>query len=190
MLALNVYVHPLAVVEPGAKIGAHTKVWHHTQVRSGAIIGRGCVLGKGVYVDSGAVIGDFCKVQNNVSLYTGVTLGDRVFVGPSVVFTNDRAPRASNASWQVVSTTVENGASIGANATIMCGIKVGIYALIAAGSVVVKDVEAHELVAGNPARHIGWVCACGKTIARRDARPLLLSCPEHQLDDKDRATDA
>jgi UDP-2-acetamido-3-amino-2,3-dideoxy-glucuronate N-acetyltransferase len=109
------------------------------------------------------------KIQNNVSVYRGVTIEDEVFVGPSAVFTNDRVPRAVSDDWAVVPTTVRRGASIGANATLVCGIEVGAYALVAAGSVVTRDVAPNEVVAGNPARRLGWVCACGATVDR-DAR--------------------
>lgn len=154
-------VHDSAIVEDGAEIGPGTRIWHHGHVRSGAVIGAGCNLGKNVFVDSGAVVGDRVKIQNNVSVYNGVTLGDDVFVGPSAVFTNDLFPRAAGEAWEVVATRVESGASIGANATIVCGVVVGSHALIGAGAVVTRDVPARALVVGNPARVIGWVCECG-----------------------------
>lgn len=160
------FVHETAIVETGAIVGDGTRVWHHSQVRTGAAIGRECVLGKNVFVDTGVSVGDRVKIQNNVSVYAGVHLEDEVFVGPSAVFTNDRAPRAVGADWQVVATTVRRGASVGANATVICGIEVGEWAMVAAGAVVTRDVAAHELVAGNPARRIGWVCRCGDVLAR------------------------
>ena len=171
--------HP-TVIEPGAQIGADTRVWHHAHVRAGAVIGSGCVLGKNVFVDAGAVIGDRCKIQNNVSVYTGVVLGSDVFVGPSAVFTNDLRPRASVAEWTVTPTAVHDGASIGANATIVCGTVLGRSAMVAAGSVVTRDVAPHQLVAGNPARHHGWVCACGEVVSRAAERPADLRCPAHR----------
>jgi UDP-2-acetamido-3-amino-2,3-dideoxy-glucuronate N-acetyltransferase len=164
----SVLIHPTAVVEADATIGAGTRVWHHAHVRSGAIVGADCVLGKNVYVDDGAVVGDRCKIQNNVSVYSGVRLGDEVFVGPSVVFTNDLYPRAHNPDWEIIDTVVRRGASIGANATLVCGITVGAWATIAAGSVVIGDVADHELVAGNPAKRLGWVCRCGRTLERTE----------------------
>lgn len=170
------FVHESAYVEDGASIGAGTKVWHHGHIRTGAVVGEGCVLGKNVFVDGGAVVGDRCKIQNNVSVYSGVTVEDEVFVGPSAVFTNDLFPRATNADWQVVPTVVRRGASIGANATIVCGTEVGGWALVAAGSVVTRSVEAHALVAGNPARRLGWVCRCGTVVSREAARPDSLWC--------------
>lgn len=169
-------VHGTAVVEPGARIGNGTSVWHHAHVRSGAVIGSDCVLGKNVYVDSGAVVGDRVKIQNNVSVFVGVSIGDDVFVGPSAVFTNDLVPRAFNVDWKITPTTVEDGASIGANATIVCGTTLGEYSMVAAGAVVTRDVHAHELVAGCPARHMAWVCRCGDVISRETERPSSLEC--------------
>jgi acetyltransferase-like isoleucine patch superfamily enzyme len=166
-------------VEDGAEIGPGTKIWHHVHVRGGARIGTDCVLGKNVFVDASAVVGDRCKVQNNVSIYSGVTLGDDVFVGPSAVFTNDLRPRAQATDWQITPTVVDSGASIGANATIVCGNRIGPYAMVAAGSVVTKDVRAHELVAGNPARHLGWVCDCGEVVSRERDVPDELRCHRH-----------
>jgi acetyltransferase-like isoleucine patch superfamily enzyme len=168
--------HETAVVEDGATIGEGTRIWHHSHIRSGAHIGSDCVLGKNVYVDAGAVIGDRVKVQNNVSVFTGVTLEDEVFVGPSAVFTNDRVPRAQNPEWVVVPTLVRQGASIGANATVVCGHTVGPWAMVAAGAVVTHDVAPQELVAGNPARRLGWVCRCGDVISRSADRPDDMRC--------------
>jgi UDP-3-O-[3-hydroxymyristoyl] glucosamine N-acyltransferase len=172
-------VHPTAIVEDGADVGSGTSVWHHAHVRSGARVGSDCVLGKNVYIDTQAVVGDRCKVQNNVSVYHGVTIGDDVFVGPSATFTNDLVPRAFNAEWQIVETHVHDGASIGANATIVCGVTLGQYSMVAAGATVTRDVAAHQLVAGTPARHLGWVCRCGKVVSRdavTPARPLCEDC--------------
>lgn len=157
-------IHPTAVIEDGAIVGAGTKVWHHAHIRSGAFIGAGCTIGKNVFVDAGVSVGDGSKVQNNVSVYTGVIIEDHVFVGPSVVFTNDRIPRADAESWDVVSTLVRSGASIGANATLICGITVGVRAMVGAGSVVTHSVPDHTLVIGNPARAVGRVCVCGRRL--------------------------
>ena len=164
-----VFVHPTADIEDGARIGAGTKVWRLAHVRSTARIGTDCVIGRNVFVDADVVIGDRVKVQNNVSVYKGVTLEDEVFVGPSAVFTNDFRPRAQNPDWQVTPTLVRHGASIGANATLVCGVEVGRYAMIAAGSVVTRDVAPHQLVAGNPARPKGWVDARGEVVSRDPA---------------------
>jgi UDP-2-acetamido-3-amino-2,3-dideoxy-glucuronate N-acetyltransferase len=156
------YAHPTAIVESDA-IGEGTRIWHFAHVREGSKVGRNCSLGKSVYIDSGAVIGDNVKIQNFVSVYKGVTVEDDVFIGPSATFTNDLYPRAF--IWDegnVVPTRV--CASIGANATIICGITVGEYAMIGAGSVVAEDVPPHALILGSPARQKGWVCRCNRRL--------------------------
>jgi UDP-2-acetamido-3-amino-2,3-dideoxy-glucuronate N-acetyltransferase len=174
--APEVRIHPTAIVESGALIGDGSSVWHHAHVRDGARVGSGCVLGKNVYVDTQAMIGDRCKIQNNVSVYHGVRIGNDVFVGPSATFTNDLVPRAFNADWKIVETTVRDGASIGANATIVCGVTLGEYSMVAAGATVTRDVADHQLVAGTPARHLGWVCRCGTVVSRDTVAPAELSC--------------
>ena len=164
------YVHPSAEVADDVVLGENTKVWHLVQIRSGAQIGSECVFGRGVFVDTQVVIGNRVKVQNYVSIYHGVTIEDGVFVGPHVVFTNDKFPRAVNPDgtlkagddWTISPTRICQGASLGANATIVCGITIGRWAMIGAGSVVTKDVPNHGLVVGNPARLIGYVCKCGQ----------------------------
>lgn len=148
------FIHPTAIIDPSAQIGGATKIWVNVQVREGVRIGRNCVLSKDVYVDHGVSIGDECKIQNSVSIYNGVTLEDGVFVGPNACFSNDRVPRARNSDWEVTKTVVQRGASIGANATIVCGITIGEYAMIAAGSVVTRDVEAYSIYGGCPAKKI------------------------------------
>lgn len=175
-------VHPTAIVEIGASIGANSAIWHHSHVRAGARIGSSCVVGKNVYVDTGVVVGDRVKIQNNVSLYNGVTLGDDVFVGPAAVFTNDLVPRAFNAHWTITSTAVQRGASIGANATIVCGTTLGEYSMVGAGTVATRDVQPYQLVAGNPARHLGWVCRCGTVVSRDRARPQFTVCADCAVD--------
>ena len=157
----EVTIHPSAVVAPGASLGAGTKVWVNVQIREDTIIGCNCIISKDAYIDNGVRIGDGVKVQNGVSVYAGVTLEDRVFVGPNATFTNDRVPRAFSEDWQVMPTVIKMGASIGANATIVCGITVGEYAMVAAGSVVTKDVAPHSLVMGNPAHHVCYVDESG-----------------------------
>lgn len=155
-------VHPLAVVEDGARLGPGTRVWHFAHVRKGAIVGANCIIGKDAYVDTEVILGDGCKVQNGANLYRGLTLGNKVFVGPAAQFTNDLFPRAE--LWddsRLVRTTVKDGASIGSNATVVCGITIGTYATVGAGAVVTKDVPNHGLVLGNPARLRGFVCPCG-----------------------------
>ena len=158
-------VHPSAIVEPGASIGAYTRIWHRSHVRSGSVIGEGCTIGFAVYVDADTVVGNRCKIQNHTSIYRGVTLEDDVFVGPQVTFTNDHYPRAFSTDWDVAATVVRRGASIGANATIRCGLEIGMFALVACGAVVTRDVPAHALVVGVPARIEGWVCYCGRPLA-------------------------
>ena len=169
-------VHPTAEIEQGAEIGAGTRVWHHVHVREGARIGSGCTFGRNVFVDAGVRIGDRVKVQNNVSVFRGVTLDDEVFVGPSAVFTNDRFPRAVSPDWEVVETRVRRGASIGANATLVCGVVIGEYAVVAAGAVVTRSVRPHQIVMGTPARHYGWACACGRVSSLATVPPVDLRC--------------
>jgi UDP-2-acetamido-3-amino-2,3-dideoxy-glucuronate N-acetyltransferase len=147
------WAHPTAVVDRGAQIGAATKIWHFCHVMAGARIGARCVLGQNVFVAGGAQVGDGCKLQNNVSVYDGVTLADQVFVGPSAVFTNVRTPRAAiDRRSELVPTRVGRGATIGANATVVCGVTIGDHAFVAAGAVVTRDVPPFSVVAGNPAR--------------------------------------
>jgi UDP-2-acetamido-3-amino-2,3-dideoxy-glucuronate N-acetyltransferase len=162
----DAYVHPTAIVEVGAVMADGVKVWHHCHVREGASIGSGTQLGKNVYVDAGVTIGARCKVQNNVSVYAGVSIADDVFVGPSVVFTNDLRPRAFDPDWTISPTAIGRGASLGANSTIVCGTTLHASCMVAAGSVVTRDVQDHALVRGNPARHVGWVCTCGAVVSR------------------------
>ncbi len=171
-----VFHHETAVVEAGSKVGAGTRIWHHSHVRSASRIGCDCVIGKNVYIDAEAVVGDRCKIQNNVSVYHGVTIGDDVFVGPAATFTNDLVPRAFSMDWVITPTVVGNGASIGANATVVCGTTLGAYCMVAAGATVTRDVAPHQLVAGTPARHLGWVCICGTVVSREATPPDVLLC--------------
>ncbi len=173
---MQAFIHETASVEPGVILGNDTKIWHHSQIRTDAQIGPSCVLGKNVFVDFEVQIGTGCKIQNNVSVFHGVTIADDVFVGPAATFTNDLVPRAFASDWSVTTTHVSKGASIGANATIVCGTRLGEYCMVGAGSVVTKSVESHSLVVGNPARPIGWVCACGQLITRSSERPSDLQC--------------
>ncbi len=160
----NVFIHPTATVADGAVIGDGTKVWINVQIREASEIGRDCIVSKDVYIDHGVKIGDRCKIQNSVSVYTGVTLGDEVFVGPNVAFTNDRVPRANNPDWKITPTRIETGASLGANSTIVCGIVIGEYAMVAAGSVVTRDVPPFTLVMGNPARAVARIDRAGNRV--------------------------
>lgn len=168
------WAHATALVDPPASIGDGTKVWHFAHVMAGARIGAGCSLGQNVFVGARGVIGDRCKIQNNVSVYDDVVLGDDVFVGPSAVFTNVVNPRAFVVRKdEYRRTEVEDGVSIGANATIVCGYRLGAYCFVAAGAVVARDVAPYALVAGVPARRIGWICKCGVSLGKpKKARPL------------------
>lgn len=160
---LSYFVHESSYVDDGATVGAGTKIWHFCHVQSGAHIGEGCSLGQNVNVANNVIVGDRCKIQNNVSLYEGVELAEGVFCGPSCVFTNDLTPRAlyPKGAANYVKTKVGHGASIGANATIVCGHTIGEWAMIGAGAVVATNVPAHALMLGVPAKQRGWVCECG-----------------------------
>jgi UDP-2-acetamido-3-amino-2,3-dideoxy-glucuronate N-acetyltransferase len=185
-MSANVKIHPTADVSPEAEIGEGTRIWHQSQVCAGAVIGRNCILGKGVYIDAGVHIGNNVKVQNGISIYHGVTLEDGVFCGPNCVFTNDVSPRAINPDgslktamdWQVRPTLVQLGASIGANATIICGVTIGRWAMIGAGAVVSHSVPDYGLVYGNPARLQGYICPCGYKLVRKNADTMV--CPNCQ----------
>lgn len=158
------YIHPTANVSEHAQIGENTKVWINVQIREGVRIGANCIVSKDVYIDQDVSIGSNCKIQNSVSVYKGVTIEDRVFVGPNVAFTNDRVPRAFNTGWKITPTLVCEGASLGANSTIVCGVEIGKFAMVAAGSVVTKNVPPHALVMGSPARVYAYVCECGNKL--------------------------
>ena len=159
------FVHESSYVDEGCKIGKGTKIWHFSHIQSGAKIGSNCSMGQNVNVSNNVRIGNGCKLQNNVSVYEGVELEDDVFCGPSCVFTNVTAPRAHFPVHGVYAKTlVKEGASLGANCTIVCGHTIGKSALIGSGAVVTKDVKDYALMAGVPARQIGWVCECGKRL--------------------------
>jgi UDP-2-acetamido-3-amino-2,3-dideoxy-glucuronate N-acetyltransferase len=172
------WAHATAVIDRGARIGPGTKIWHFCHVMPGARIGARCVLGQNVFVAATAVIGDGCRIQNNVSVYDGVTLANDVFVGPSAVFTNVRNPRAKlDRRAEIAPTVVDRGASIGANATVVCGLTIGAYAFVAAGAVLTRDVPAHAVVVGVPARRTGWICRCGSTVSKARRATRCPACP-------------
>jgi UDP-2-acetamido-3-amino-2,3-dideoxy-glucuronate N-acetyltransferase len=163
-------IHPTAIVDEGARIGDGTRVWHWTHICAGAVIGGGCSFGQNVFVGNQVSIGNNVRVQNNVSVYDGVTLEDDVFCGPSMVFTNVINPRAHvSRKHEYRPTRVRRGASIGANATVICGVSIGEYAFIGAGAVVTRDVPAYALVVGSPGRRIGWMCQCGTRLPAAEA---------------------
>ncbi|HIC98526.1 MAG TPA: N-acetyltransferase [Pyrodictiaceae archaeon] len=173
------FIHPLAVVEEDVEIGEGTRIWHFAHIRKGAKIGRNCNIGKGVYIDVNVEIGNNVKVQNGVSIYQGVKVEDDVFLGPHMTFTNDLYPRAFNKNWKLIPTLVKKGASIGAHATIVCGVTIGEYAMVGAGAVVTRDVPPFGLVYGNPARLKGFVCYCGrklKEIINEDNEGIIFKC--------------
>lgn len=164
----SIFIHPTAVVSKNSTIGPRTKVWINVQIRENSIVGSDCILSKDVYIDHSVHIGDRCKIQNSVSIYNGVSIGDDVFVGPNACFTNDKVPRAFNKDWKITPTIIGNGVSIGANATIVCGVVIGEYAMIAAGSVVTKNVQPYSLVMGNPARMISKIDIQGNRVEEVD----------------------
>ena len=175
------FVHELAVVDDGAKIGKDTRIWHFAHVRSSAEIGSRCNIGKGVYIDADVKIGNGVKIQNGVSVYHGVTIEDDVFCGPHMTFTNDLYPRAFGESWEVSKTLVKQGASIGAHAVIICNRVLGEYCMVGSGAVVTHDVPNYGLVVGNPARLVGFVCKCGrplKTIVTETEIAVEFQCSE------------
>jgi acetyltransferase-like isoleucine patch superfamily enzyme len=168
------FVHPTAHVEDAVVLGDGTRVWHQAQVRTRAKIGARCIIGKGAFVDFDVIIGDDTKLQNYACIYHGVTLGRGVFVGPHVVFTNDMRPRSTDPNfgmlkdgdWEVGETVVEDGAAIGANSTILPNVRIGKWAMVAAGSIVTRDVEPYALVVGSPARFVGFLCPCGRKVQK------------------------
>lgn len=173
---MNYYVHPSAVVDEGCEIGDHVKIWHFSHIMPGCKIGDSCNIGQNCVIFPEVVLGRNVKIQNNVSVYTGVTCGDDVFLGPSCVFTNVINPRSAvNRRGQYSRTHVGKGATIGANATIVCGHDIGPYAFIGAGAVVTRDVPAYALVIGNPARQTGWMSEHGHKLSFKDGRA---KCPE------------
>lgn len=173
---MSFFKHDTAIVDERVSIGDGTKIWHWTHICSGAKIGKNCVLGQNVYIGPNVVIGDDVKIQNNVSVYSGITIENDVFIGPSAVFTNVINPRASiERKHEFRSTLVKQGATVGANATIVCGNTLGAFCLVGAGAVITKNVSAHALVYGAPAEQKGWVSKKGITLSFQDKQA---TCPE------------
>jgi UDP-2-acetamido-3-amino-2,3-dideoxy-glucuronate N-acetyltransferase len=171
------WAHETAIVDAGARIGAGTRVWHWVHVCAGARIGENCVLGQNVFVGNKVVIGNNVRIQNNVSVYDDVTLEDDVFCGPSMVFTNVINPRSHvSRKDEYLRTLVRRGASIGANATVVCGHEIGEYAFVGAGAVVTRDVPGYALVVGSPAKRIGWMCRCGERLAGKTGTVACTAC--------------
>lgn len=195
MIDPSARVHPTADLEDDVTVGPRTSIWHRAQVRRGATIGAECVIGRDAFVDEGVVLGDRVKIQNGALVYHGVTVEAGVFIGPGAILTNDRFPRAITATgdlaraddWTVSPITLRFGSSVGAGAVVVAGVDVGRFATVGAGAVVTRPVPDHALVVGNPARRIGWVCACGQRLidpAIDAPAPALLSagadiaCPQ------------
>lgn len=183
-------IHPTADIEAGVDVGPRTTIWHRAQVRERARIGADCVIGRDAFIDKGVVLGDRVKVQNGALVYHGVTVEDAVFIGPGAILTNDRFPRAVSATgdlarpddWAVSPVLLRAGCSIGAGAIVIAGNAVGPFATVGAGAVVTRDVPGHALVAGNPARRLGWVCACGRRLLDSTGHPAPAAFERYAID--------
>ena len=180
------FVHESSYIDENVEIGEGTRIWYFNHILKDARIGRNCIIGQNVSIESGVTIGDRCKIQNNVSIYKGVVLEEEVFCGPSCVFTNVYNPRAFiERKAEFRPTLVKRGATIGANATIVCGATIGRYALVGAGAVVKSDVPDYAIVAGVPARQIGWACKCGTTLKFGNGKAVCAYCAnEYRLEDE------
>jgi len=178
VIVTNVYVHPTAIVDKNVSLGNGTQIWHFVHIMNGAKIGKECLLADFVHVDKDVKIGNNVKLENRATIYRGVTIEDKVFVGPHVTFTNDLYPRSFNKDWKISPTIVKEGSSIGAMSVIVCGVTIGKYALVGAGSVVTTDIPSHALVYGNPARIRGFVCRCGRKLheKRKKENCVLMTC--------------
>lgn len=171
------YIHETSLLAPNSKIGKNTRIWQFCNIMSDVIIGEDCNIGQNVFIESGVKLGNKVKVKNNISIYQGVICEDGVFLGPNCVFTNVINPRSFiEKKEEIQETKLGEGATVGANATILCGHKIGKYAMIGAGSVVTKDVGDYELVVGNPAKKIGYVCQCGETLTQSNQGYLCACC--------------
>lgn len=190
MIDPSARVHASADLEDDVTVGAGTSIWHRAQVRRGATIGCDCVIGRDVFIDEGVTIGDRVKIQNLALVYHGVTVGNGVFIGPGAILTNDRHPRAMTATgslaraddWEVSPIHLADGSSIGAGAVVVAGCDVGLFGMVGAGAVVTRHVPAHALVAGSPARVIGWVCACGHRLNDSTGHPAPATRERYAID--------
>ena len=190
MIHPSARVHASADVEGEVNVGPGTRIWNRAQVRSGATIGADCIIGRDAYVDAGVRIGDRVKIQNGALLYQGVSVEDGVFIGPGAIFTNDRFPRAITATgdlartgdWEIAPVLLRHGCSIGAGAVIVGGVDVGTFATVGAGAIVTRDVPGYALVAGNPARRLGWVCACGHRLNDSAGHPAPAQPERYAVD--------
>ncbi len=175
---MSYFKHEKAIVHPEAEIGEGTRLWANTNIQQGATIGKDCNICDGSFVESGAIVGNHVTVKHHVSIFDGVTIEDDVFIGSNIAFINDRYPRSNNGGeWTLEKTTVKEGATLGSNVVILCGLSVGRYAVVGAGSVVTKDVDDYTIVGGNPARQMGYACVCGKKLDKE----LSCSCGKKYL---------
>lgn len=179
----GIFVHPTAEVSEKASIGEGTKIWHGCHIRENAKIGTHCVLSKDVYIDQDVQIGNRVKIQNGVSVYKGVTIEDDAFLGPHCVFTNDLRPRSSSTSWKIIPTQIRKGASVGAGSVIVCGVDLGSYCMVGAGTVVTKSIPPHALVVGNPGKIVGYVCVCGQKLETQGIPRDIFLCPACKVRD-------
>ncbi len=159
---MNYFKHEKAIVEEGAQVGEGTRIWAFTHIQAGAIIGKNCNICEGSFIEKGVVVGNQVTIKHHVAVFDGVTIEDNCFIGSNVAFINDRTPRSRSDSWTLEKTIIKKGATIGSNATVLCGLIIGEYALVGVGSVVTKDVPNHAVVYGNPASLKGYICSCGK----------------------------
>jgi len=175
----NVYVDPTAIIDNKVSLGSGTKVWHFVHIMEGAKIGKDCIIADYVNVGRGVKIGNNVKLENRATVYEGVTIEDKVFVGPHATFTNDPYPRSFNTDWKILPTLVEEGSSIGAGTVIVCGVTIGEYALVGAGSIVTENMPPHALAYGNPARIRGFVCKCGRKLGATEKKKkhVSMECP-------------
>lgn len=188
----KIFIHPKAFVERGAKIGQGTKIWQYTWISKDVKVGKNCIIGHNCFLGRGVKIGNNVKLESHIDIFDLVVLKDYVFVGPSVVFTNDKNPRAKYPKKKYpqygrwLPTLVKEGATIGANATLLCGVKIGKWAMVGAGAVVTKDVADYALVAGNPAKIIGWVCECGNRIEFENQKAVCKICKRKYKKEKEK----